>query len=119
GDLIKIGGGIRKASKTHGRTINVEFIEVIKLVKNAVLANPMCTRCEKRMKSKGKEQGFKCEKCGNISEDKVTENIPRKIKEQLYLPVASAHRHLTRPMQRLNKSNRTIKFDDRKQWFSD
>lgn len=117
GDLIKIGGGIRKASKTHGRTINVEFIEVIKLVKNTVLANPMCARCEKRMKSKGKGQGFKCEKCGNISEDKVTENIPRKIKEQLYLPVVSAHRHLTRPMQRISKFNTKTAFDNSKKWF--
>jgi tRNA(Ile2)-agmatinylcytidine synthase len=117
GDLLKIGGGIRKASKTHGRTINVEFIEVIKLVKNTILENPLCTKCEKRMKSKGKEQGFECEKCGNSLGDKIIKETSRKIKEQLYLPVMSAHRHLTRPMKRISKYNTKIVFDDSKKWF--
>ncbi len=117
GDIVKIGGGVRKASKTHPRTINVEFIDVIKLVDDKVLSNPICTRCKKHMKSKGRNQGFKCVKCGSVSQTKFIENIPRKIKEQLYLPVTSAHRHLTRPMQRISRFNTKIQFDDSKKWF--
>ncbi|MGI0047405.1 MAG: TiaS agmantine-binding domain-containing protein [Nitrosotalea sp.] len=117
GDLIRIGGGVRKASKTYGRTINVEFIDVVKLAKNTVLVNPLCTKCAKRMKSKGKDQGYKCQKCGQVSHDKVSEDIPRKIKEQLYLPIPSAHRHLTRPLQRISKFNTKIEFDNSKKWF--
>ncbi len=116
GDVIKIGGGVRKASKRYGRTINIEFIDVIRLAKNTVLANPTCTKCGKRMKSKGRGQGYKCAKCGQISHEKVTEEIPRKIKEQLYLPISSAHRHLTRPLQRISRFNKKIEFDDSK-WF--
>ena len=31
GDLIKIGGGIRKATKNHPRTLNIEFIQILKI----------------------------------------------------------------------------------------
>ena len=117
GDEIKIGGGVRKASKAYGRTINIEFIDVIKLEKNLVLANPMCTKCKKRMKSKGRGQGYKCVKCGQVLHDKVTEEIPRKVKEQLYLPLPSAHRHLTRPWQRISRFNKKIEFNNSEKWF--
>ena len=33
GDKIHIGGGIRKASKNHGRIFNVEFLRVLQLTK--------------------------------------------------------------------------------------
>ncbi len=117
GDLVRIGGGIRKASKTHDRTINVEFIDVIKLAINTAQVNPLCTKCTKRMKSKGKGQGYKCTKCGRTSKNKVSEKIARTIKEQLYLPIPSAHRHLTRPLQRISKLNTKIEFDNSKKWF--
>lgn len=117
GDIIKIGGGVRKASKKYGRTINVEYIDVIKLAKNLVPANPLCVGCLIRMKSKGKGQGFKCERCGQVSRKKIMENIPRKIKEQLYLPIPSAHRHLTRPLQRISRLNTRMEFDNSQKWF--
>jgi tRNA(Ile2)-agmatinylcytidine synthase len=69
------------------------------------------------MKSKGKNQGFECIKCGKISKHKVLQEIPREVKKQLYVPVLSAHRHLTRPIQRLDKSNKKIEFDGSKKWF--
>ena len=34
GDRIRVGGGIRKASKNHARILNVEFLDVIQLAKN-------------------------------------------------------------------------------------
>jgi len=117
GDLIRIGGGIRKASKNHDRTINIEFIDIIKLAKKVEMANPLCTKCNKRMKSKGRGQGYRCVRCGRTSQNKVEENIERKIKEQLYLPVPSAHRHLTRPLQRISRFNTKIEFDNSNKWF--
>jgi tRNA(Ile2)-agmatinylcytidine synthase len=117
GDLINVGGGIRKATKNHERILNIEFLEVLKLEKNLALTNPVCTRCNKHMKSKGKGQGYECKKCGQTSQNKILKEIPREIKKQLYLPIPSAHRHLTRPLQRIDKFNRTIRFDNSKQWF--
>ena len=116
-DKIRIGGGIRKASKNHERIVNVEFLDVMELAKDIQVSNPSCKKCSKKMKSKGSKQGFECTKCGNRSYVKSTSEIPRKIQCKLYLPVMSAHRHLTRPYQRIKKRNRQTRFDTSTPWF--
>ena len=116
GDKIHIGGGIRKASKNHGRILNVEFLRILRLAKNHLLANPTCKNCNKKMKSKGYKQGFCCVKCGNRSTSKSTLEIPRKIQCKLYLPSISAHRHLTRPYQRIKKRNKDARFNTSIPW---
>ena len=117
GDLVKVGAGVRKASKNHEQVLNVEFFEVLGLAKYIVMMNPFCTRCKKRMKSKGKDQGYKCTKCGKTASKRIGEEIPRQISKQLYLPIPSAHRHLTRPAQRMGKMNTRIEFNGSKKWF--
>ncbi len=69
------------------------------------------------MKSKGKTQGYQCTKCGEKSASKVTLEISRKIKKQLYIPNVSAHRHLSRPLQRIGRINKESKFDESTSWF--
>ena len=116
GDKIRIGGGIRKASKHHGRVVNVEFLDVLELAKNILLTNPTCKKCNKKMKSKGNRQGFECIKCGSKLLSKSNLEIPRKLRSKLYLPTVSAHRHLTRPYQRMRKRNKIIPFDTSLPW---
>ncbi|MFB5605421.1 MAG: DUF1743 domain-containing protein [Nitrosarchaeum sp.] len=117
GDEVCVGGGIRKASKNHPRILNLEFINVIKLKKNFITSNPTCKKCNKKMKSKGRGQGYRCIKCGNKSVNKTTFEIPRKIKKQLYIPSITAHRHLSRPLQRIGRINKKSKFDESSSWF--
>jgi len=116
GDKIRVGGGIRKATKNYKRVLNVEFLEMINLEKDKRLENPLCKKCNKKMKSKGKNQGFQCIKCKKKSPKKIIHEIPRKLTKKMYLPAISAHRHLTRPLQRMNKVNPEEKFDTRIQW---
>jgi len=116
GDKIRLGGGIRKASKKHGRVLNVEFLRVLQLAKNHLLVNPTCKKCNKKMKSKGNKQGFECVKCSNRSVSKSILEIPRKIQCKLYLPSVSAHRHLTRPYQRIKKRNQDVQFNTSIPW---
>ncbi len=118
GDKIRLGGGIRKASKNYERVLNVEFLDIIKLEKNILLTNPTCKTCNKKMKSKGNRQGFECFRCGNKSFSKSSLEIPRKIQCKLYLPAISAHRHLTRPYQRLKKRNKFEIFDTSLEWLN-
>jgi len=117
GDKICVGGGVRKASKNFPRIINLEFLDILSLVKNISISNPDCPKCNKKMKSKGKNQGFQCIRCGKKTSKKTTFEISRKIKKQLYLPKISAHRHLTRPIQRIGTINKTTKFDKFSSWF--
>ena len=118
GDKICVGGGIRKASKTHPRILNLEFIDVLDLKKNIKKSNPICTNCNKTMKSKGQNQGYQCIKCRKISKNKINLEIPRKINNQPYLSQVSAHRHLSRPLTRLGKINKKSQFNESVLWFS-
>jgi tRNA(Ile2)-agmatinylcytidine synthase len=117
GDKICVGGGVRKASKNFPRIINLEFLDVLVLEKNVSLSNPNCKKCNKKMKSKGQNQGFQCTRCGKKDSKKIPVEISRKIKKQLYLPKISAHRHLTRPLQRIGTTNKATKFDKSLSWF--
>ena len=117
GDKICVGGGIRKASKNFPRIINLEFIEIINLEKNLSTSNPFCKKCNKKMKSKGQTQGFQCIRCGKKNSKKIIVEIQRKIKKQLYIPKISAHRHLTRPLQRVGITNKSSKFTKSLSWF--
>ena len=117
GDEISVGGGVRKASKNFPRIINLEFIDVVSLEKNTTLTNPECKKCHKKMKSKGLNQGFQCVRCGKKASEKISTEISRRIKKQLYLPNLSAHRHLTRPLQRIGTVNKSPKFDKSISWF--
>ena len=117
GDKVIVGGGIRKASKIYPRILNIEFIKIIKLKKIFEKSNPFCKKCNKKMKSKGKNQGYQCVKCGKISKSKSFVAKPRKIKNQIYIPDMSAHRHLTRPSIRIGKVNKNTKFNESEPWF--
>jgi tRNA(Ile2)-agmatinylcytidine synthase len=118
GDRVRVGGGIRRASKNHLRTLNVEFFEVLKLQKKTILVNPKCKNCRKNMKSKGREQGYECVRCGRKSRTKTSKTVPRNLKKGLYIPQPSAHRHLTRPQKRIGVKNLESEFDERISWFS-
>jgi tRNA(Ile2)-agmatinylcytidine synthase len=117
GDRMCVGGGIRKASKNFPRIMNLEFLDILSLEKNISTSNPDCKQCHKKMKSKGKNQGFQCVRCGKKYSEKIPNEISRKIKKQLYLPKISAHRHLTRPLQRVGTFNKTTVFDESLSWF--
>jgi tRNA(Ile2)-agmatinylcytidine synthase len=117
GDKVQIGGGIRRASKNYGRVINVEFLHVLQLTKHHIFVNPTCSQCKKKMKSKGRNQGFQCIKCVNKAISKTILEIPRKIQCKLYIPSVSAHRHLTRPYKRIKKRNRNNQFNESIPWM--
>lgn len=117
GDKISVGGGIRRATKNFPRIINIEYIDVLHLEKSSSVSNPLCKRCNKKMKSKGSNQGFQCVRCNEKASKKIVTSIPRNIKEQLYLPKMTAHRHLTRPLQRIGVCNKPAKFDSSVSWF--
>jgi len=56
--------------------------------------------CEKRMKSMGKGQGYRCEKCGAIKKEQVMETIQRNISAGFYEVPPCARRHLSKPIIR-------------------
>ncbi len=102
GDLVEVAGGLRPPSRRHGLTLNVERLRLIRLVPEKEVANPLCPRCGKRMKSMGRGKGFKCTRCGyrDPYAAKVRRFKARLVEPGIYLASARAHRHLTRPLTR-------------------
>ena len=102
GDTVEVYGAIHKATTTRPLTINLEKINILDLIQKTQQENPACPNCGKHLKSMGKNQGFRCEKCGiKFAESKKKEVvIPRAVKVGLYVTSTRSQRHLTKPLKR-------------------
>lgn len=100
GDVVEVYGGVRKKPLT----INLEKIKVEKLVKKIEkIENPVCPKCGKHMKSKGANQGYKCIKCGEKSNNPLFKKVRRNIRNGFYEVPVCARRHLSKPLKRINR----------------
>jgi tRNA(Ile2)-agmatinylcytidine synthase len=101
GDSVIVSGGIR--SRPLGElTLNIEKLEITRLVDVVRWENPLCSRCGARCESMGKGQGFRCRKCKTRlpKTSRVQKLEHRKIMPGVYLPPPRTHRHLTKPGSR-------------------
>jgi tRNA(Ile2)-agmatinylcytidine synthase len=98
GDRLRVLGGVREKPFT----INVEkmMIEKLAMVREKV-ANPLCRKCNKRMKSIGKGQGYRCS-CGSKAREDEAEfrTLKRTISTGWYEPPVGSRRHLSKPLKR-------------------
>ena len=101
GDIISVYGGVRDIPLT----INIEKIKVIKLIDVfEKIGNPICPRCGRRMKSKGRNQGYKCKVCGLETKKAPMKKKIRDIKPGFYEVPVCARRHLSKPLKRINRT---------------
>jgi tRNA(Ile2)-agmatinylcytidine synthase len=105
GDNLTVYGGVQFIKKVNKLSINLEKIRINKLTPKLKLNNPICPKCDKRLKSMGKNQGFRCENCGfRFSKTKKSIiEIPRELKNGLYITAPRSQRHLTKPHSRYGK----------------
>ena len=102
GDCVEAYGAVHKATQSKPLTINLEKINIINLKIKTLKENPLCPQCKKHLKSMGKNQGYRCEKCGGkFPELKKKESVvPRALKIGLYVTSTRSQRHLTKPLRR-------------------
>ncbi len=102
GDKVEVCGAVHKATAKRPLTINLEKIRVLSLVQKTQSENPLCPNCGKRLKSMGKNQGYRCERCGGkYAELKKKESfVPRLLEAGLYVTSTRSQRHLTKPLRR-------------------
>jgi tRNA(Ile2)-agmatinylcytidine synthase len=94
-------GGVRK----HPLTINIEKIKLKQLVQVVEkLGNPVCPRCGKHMRSRGKALGYKCRQCGTTQQTAITQIKQREITPGLYETPVCARRHLSKPLKLMKKT---------------
>ncbi|MBN1861119.1 MAG: DUF1743 domain-containing protein [Candidatus Thermoplasmatota archaeon] len=100
GDLVTVYGAVRESPLT----VNLEKIFIKELTSVPLKTeNPVCPKCGKHMKSKGKEQGYKCIRCKTTSNAPIIQNQPRSIAKGFYEVPVCARRHLSKPLKRMNK----------------
>ncbi len=99
GDKIIVYGSVKEG------TLNLEKIKLTALNQNE-LRNPLC--CGKHMKSMGRGQGFRCEKCGAKSKEQAIEPIKRNISTGFYEVPPSARRHLSKPLVRFQEKSEAV-----------
>jgi tRNA(Ile2)-agmatinylcytidine synthase len=113
GDELEVHGGVRAPSGRRPLTINLEKIRVLKLAPKIVYSNPVCPKCGKRLKSMGRNQVFRCEKCSSkhVNVKKIAVKVKRDVKKGLYITAIRSQRHLTKPFRRygMEKRNELIK----------
>jgi len=101
GDSVTVSGAIR-LQPLGELTLNVEKLELTRVVDMVRPENPSCSNCGMRCESMGKGQGFRCRKCkARLPRTSRVEKIAhRKIALGVYIPPPRAHRHLTKPASR-------------------
>jgi tRNA(Ile2)-agmatinylcytidine synthase len=119
GDAVKVFGGVRHSSR-HQLTINLEKMRILKLAPKVFLVNPNCPECGKRMKSMGKNQGFRCKRCGFRSSQlkKVEAEEERDLKIGLYITAPRSQRHLTKPYSRYGREKKGVSKEMIENWHS-
>jgi len=99
GDMIRVSGSVKED------TLNIEKIEIISLACAYDISNPTCPSCGKRMKSAGKDQGYRCRKCGMRSDTLQQSERIRNITPGIYEVPPCARRHLAKPLIRTHRPN--------------
>jgi tRNA(Ile2)-agmatinylcytidine synthase len=103
GDGITVLGEMRD----EPRTFNAEKVNVTRLAeKYTKTSNPVCASCGKRMQSIGRGQGYRCRECHTRSKEPKIEKETRWAVAGWYEPPASARRHLSKPLKRMNEEQR-------------
>ncbi len=105
GDFVEASGGVRPASSKHSITVNLEKMRILKLAPKTIFFNPPCPQCGKRMKSMGREKGFRCDRCRFRFSGlkKLAVEVRRALKRRLYVTSPRSQRHLTKPLCRYGK----------------
>ena len=103
GDEVTVYSGV--SVHKDSLTLNLEKIVIHSITPVAVPVKPKCPECGGSTESMGRNQGLRCKKCGYRNEKLVEEyvTIKREVVPGIYLPDRSAHRHLTKPLERYGR----------------
>lgn len=100
GDVVRVWG----SQRDDGRSLNVEKLRVDAVATERVrIANPVCPRCGKRMKSVGRARSFRCIRRHARAPPGAGRWVEaaRELGPGWYEPPAFARRHLAKPVQRI------------------
>ena len=101
GDQVTVYGGV-KVHNDFPVTVNLEKVFINRLMDESSFKNPICPLCGKHMKSAGRGQGFRCQRCSLYARSAMKSKVEkaRTLTTGFHVPDKKAHRHLTKPLSR-------------------
>ncbi|MDD2666456.1 MAG: tRNA(Ile)(2)-agmatinylcytidine synthase [Methanocellales archaeon] len=99
---LRVGDEVLVYGSVKDQTVNLEKIEITSLKDQFAVRNPSCPKCQKRMKSSGKNQGYRCRKCGTKSQEEEIVPVHRSLELGLYETPPCARRHISKPLIRMS-----------------
>jgi len=96
GDELEVYGSVQEG------TLNLEKINILHLADIVETSAPICPLCQRRMKSAGKGQGYRCRRCKTHADGRVRQLLPRYLETGYYEVPPIARRHLSKPLVRMN-----------------
>jgi tRNA(Ile2)-agmatinylcytidine synthase len=94
------GDGVIAVGSYKKESVNLEKIKVVSLAHAITTRPPVCSACNKRMTSNGKNKGYKCRTCGTHTTAPEVREIVRKVELGWYEVPPTARRHLAKPLCR-------------------
>jgi tRNA(Ile2)-agmatinylcytidine synthase len=105
GDHIEVYGELRD----DPRTLNLEKMRVIDLATvREKVSNPLCPACGRRMKSVGRDAGYRCRDCGTKAREGETIDLKRMLEAGWHEPPVCSRRHLSKPLKRMRSSSKVV-----------
>ena len=93
---LRIGDVVRVYGSYVNGSLHVEKMQVLDLSREFIRYPPLCSRCGKRMQTKGRND-FRCHSCGSKATHPDYVEIERKLSVGLYDVPVMSRRHLSRP----------------------
>ena len=96
---LRVGDHLTVCGEVSDGTLKLEKFAVEDLVRTEP-AVPECPDCGRSMKSAGRDQGYRCRRCGTDAPGKVDQGIERDLELGWYEVPPCARRHIAKPLVR-------------------
>ncbi|WP_126661450.1 tRNA(Ile)(2)-agmatinylcytidine synthase [Haloterrigena salifodinae] len=96
---LRVGDRLTVCGEVSRGTLKLEKFAVRDLV-TTERVTPTCPDCERRMKSAGQNQGYRCRDCGTSADGKAERPLERDLEIGWYEVPPCARRHIAKPLVR-------------------
>jgi len=96
---LRVGDRLTVCGEYDTGTIKLEKFAVRQLIRTEQVTPP-CPDCSRRMKSAGRNQGYRCRECGTSAPEKTTRRLDRELNIGWYEVPPCARRHIAKPLVR-------------------
>ncbi|QCJ47138.1 tRNA(Ile)(2)-agmatinylcytidine synthase [Haloprofundus sp. MHR1] len=96
---LRVGDELTVCGEVSDGTLKLEKFAVRGLNRTETVV-PDCPECGKRMKSAGRNQGYRCRACGTKNAGKTEREVQRDLEEGWYEVPPCARRHVAKPLIR-------------------